>query len=685
IDNLDAYLATNPREPMPRLLLVVDEFAMLAKDYPDVLSSLVSVAAVGRTLGVHMILATQRPAGVVNDDILANTNLRVALRVQSREDSTNVIGVATASAIGRGQWGRAFIKLGQDDITPVQTALSTGPLADAVAELLEVHPVVFGRPTAPAKPTAAASASSQTDLDVLIDAIAAASDQAGFVPPRPVWPEPLGARITLAGFTGEAPATPTRTVGGCEQGSVVFALSDDPDRQRQITAAWNVNRGNLLLAGIPGSGTSTALTSLALTLAQNHAPDELDLLILDMGSRDLAPLTDLPHTVGYVGSGSAAREQQVRLLKYLRGELDRRKTEPGPHRKTVVLIDGLAALRDEFQDFEGVPLIEGLYRVYADGPEVGIHFALTTSRIKAIPSAIDEVTTQKWLFHLADHHDYTGFGLKPTQIPAHVAGRCVLVETKLQTHVATPDMPVAAAVAQVTERWGDLRPKQSLVRQLPDTVTVAELGATAALDAEPWRIPVGIREADLRVGYLDLYEGEHLLVAGPVRSGKSTRLLALAESLRTAATPAQVWGVCGRRSPLADSALLDRVAVGADDLPALAAAARIHRGPLVLLIDDAEQFDDADHTITQLIQHPSPTLHIIAAGRADDLRSIYGHWTKLMRKARAGILLQPDTDYDGDLLSVKLPRNSPVALTPGRGYACIGGTFTLVQTASPSV
>ena len=126
IDNLDAYLATNPAEPMPRLLLVVDEFAMLAKEYPDVLSSLVSVAAVGRTLGVHMILATQRPAGVVNEDILANTNLRVALRVQSRDDSVNVVGVPAASAIGRTQMGRAFVKLGQDDITPVQTALVTG-------------------------------------------------------------------------------------------------------------------------------------------------------------------------------------------------------------------------------------------------------------------------------------------------------------------------------------------------------------------------------------------------------------------------------------------------------------------------------------------------------------------------------------------------------------------------------
>ncbi|WP_232481542.1 FtsK/SpoIIIE domain-containing protein [Arthrobacter sp. YN] len=126
IDNLNAYLATNPAEPMPRLLLVVDEFAMLAKDFPDVLTALVSIGAVGRTLGVHMILATQRPAGVVSDDILANTNLRVALRVQSRDDSNNVIGVPAASAIGRAQMGRAFVKLGQDDITPVQTALVTG-------------------------------------------------------------------------------------------------------------------------------------------------------------------------------------------------------------------------------------------------------------------------------------------------------------------------------------------------------------------------------------------------------------------------------------------------------------------------------------------------------------------------------------------------------------------------------
>ena len=148
IDNLDAYLATKPVEPMPRLLLVVDEFAMLAKDFPDVLTSLVAVAAVGRTLGVHMILATQRPAGVVSEDILANTNMRVALRVQSREDSSNVIGVPAAAGIGRQQTGRAYVKLGQDDITPVQTALVTGRAQTDAAEPVSVRPI--GRSAFPA-------------------------------------------------------------------------------------------------------------------------------------------------------------------------------------------------------------------------------------------------------------------------------------------------------------------------------------------------------------------------------------------------------------------------------------------------------------------------------------------------------------------------------------------------------
>ncbi len=174
-----------------------------------------------------MILATQRPAGVVNEDILANTNLRVALRVQSREDSANVIGVPAASAIGRTQWRRAYVKLGQDDITPVQTALVTGRAEAQTSKLVDVHPVRFDRDEQKSDTTSLGE-DAPTDLDLLIDAVVDANAQLGFPPPRPVWPEPLGTRVGL-GLAGRA-AGQDPVVGGLHGSVVQIALADDPVR-----------------------------------------------------------------------------------------------------------------------------------------------------------------------------------------------------------------------------------------------------------------------------------------------------------------------------------------------------------------------------------------------------------------------------------------------------------------------
>ncbi|RPE84255.1 S-DNA-T family DNA segregation ATPase FtsK/SpoIIIE [Curtobacterium sp. PhB137] len=675
IDNLDAYLATKPVEPMPRLLLVVDEFAMLAKDFPDVLTSLVSIAAVGRTLGVHMILATQRPAGVVSEDILANTNMRVALRVQSREDSTNVIGVPAAAGIGRQQTGRAYVKLGQDDITPVQTALVTGRARDERAEQpVSVRPTdVFGVP-AP-MPTPAPTASDVTDLDQLIEAIGQANEAAGYAPPRPIWPEALGERVELAALTAPGPGTDPRPA------TVPVALADDPDHQRQVTTGWDLDEGNLMLMGIPGSGTSTALATIALQLAAASSPDELDLLVLDMGPGDLAPLAQLPHTTAYVGSGAGAGELQTRFLRHLRVELERRRAAPGG-RRAVVLIDGLAALRDEYQDFEGQQLLDALYRVYAEGPALGISFAVSTTRAKAVPSAMDEVTTQKWMFRLADPYDYASIGVRPKDVPPPVPGRFIDSTRRLQSHVATPDVPLAQAVARIAEIRSDGTKKASAVGRLPDAVLVDELGAGAVFAGEPWRIPIGIAEDDLQPASVEVYDGEHVLVAGPARSGKSSVLLAVAELARAAegVRPA-VWAICDRRSPLA-SGSFDSIAVGPDEVPALLAGLRLERGPVLLLIDDAERFEDGDQAIATLLTTERPGLCVVAAGRSADLRSLCSHWTRSVRKSRCGVLLQPDVDYDGELLGVTLPRRAPVALTVGRGYAASGGTVRLVQTAS---
>lgn len=692
IENLPAYLATHPEEPLPRILFIVDEFKELVKEFPDVLASLVSVAAIGRTLGVHMILATQQPAGVVSEAILTNSNLRVAARVQKPEDSSSVISDGSAATISRHHRGRAFIQRGQDDLELVQTAYVSAPVRTPDSRRLDIRPVgTFGATSEEPRTAPPADEQGTTDLDALMLAVVDANRAAGFAPPRRVWPEALGDRVALAGYRtvpvhlapGELGAPP---VGGVHDGVAHVVLADDPDGQQQIALGWNLREGNLLLMGVPGSGTSTTLATIALSCAATLSPAELDILCLDMGSRSLAPLAGLPHTTAYVGGGPNAKEQQTRFLRHLRAELQRRRESSVPARTCVILIDGFAALRDEFQDYDGQQLLDSFFRVYADGPSVGMHFVVSTTRAKAVPSAMDEVTTQRWVYRLADDYDYSALGIRGTHTPAAVPGRCVDPTARLQMHVATPDHGLESAVAEAVERWAGVPAKPDAIGAFPEHVLVRDVAPTLDLAREPIRLPVGVREDTLGTAFLELYEGEHALVSGPARSGKSTLLVAFAELLRS--LPAEqrpaVYGIFDRRSPLRDTSL-DHRAEHPDDVPALLAALRLESRPAFLLIDDAERVEDADQGLAAFLNDPSRGLTVLAAGRSAELRSLYSHWSKTLRKSRAGVLLQPDIDFDGELLGVKLPRKAPVALTAGRGYLCAGGEVALVQTISSEI
>ena len=219
-----------------------------------------------------------------------------------------------------------------------------------------------------------------------------------------------------------------------------------------------------------------------------------------------------------------------------------------------------------------------------------------------------------------------------------------------------------------------------MVGELPALARVSELDAVATLADEPWRLPIGIAEADLGPAVLESYKKEHILVTGPPRSGKSTTLLALAAAARAASDvsePVTVLGLGSRRSPLV-SADLDQVVTDPADAGKLTAAIELHEGPVLLLVDDAERDDDSNRVLAELLAKSPPNLRIAAAGRADDLRTLYTHWTKTLRRSRCGILLQPNVDMDGDLLSVRIPRRPPVAMTVGRGYLCLNGAAALI-------
>jgi S-DNA-T family DNA segregation ATPase FtsK/SpoIIIE len=687
-DNLTQYLAGGGEEPLPRLLVVIDEFATMAKDFPEFLTSLVSVAQRGRTLGVHMILATQRPSGAVNDNIRTNTNLRIALRVQDADDSIDVIGSRDAAELSRHRPGRAYVRLGPAEIVPIQTALVTCVTGNGTAAAVEVAPFSFaGEPgQASADGDGASTGSpedpSRSDLARLVDAVVEANAAAGIAPPRRPWPEPLPARIDLNDLSGGAGAAPELRP---QRGSAAVALADDPRAQSQYPVGWDLDEGNLLLVGIPGSGTTTTLASLALSLAEILSPGELELYAFDYGAGDLAPLEGLAHCGSVILATD--RERQMRLIRHLRTELDRRRSEgPGSAARMVILIDNLGGMRAEFDDLEGLELFDALTRVYADGREVGICFAASADRLGTVPGPWAAITTQKWLFRLPDPYDYVSAGLSRRNVPAPIAGRAVMAPAGLQIQVGQPTPTVAAAVTEVAARRPAAGRRARPIERLPAEVALASLGSTSRLSSEPWRIPIGVRESDLSIAELVLYEGEHALVAGPARSGKSTALRTIAESLRSGGSDGalQIVATGGRRSPLRECPALDRFAGAGDESTTMLASLRTAGGPVVVLIDDGEDFDDGDGAIEGLLSAAQPDLHVVAAGRSESLRAMFGHWTKIVARSKTGLLLRPNIDFDGDLLGATLPRRAPVQMSAGRGYAVSSGEVEVVQVGMPA-
>jgi S-DNA-T family DNA segregation ATPase FtsK/SpoIIIE len=339
-------------------------------------------------------------------------------------------------------------------------------------------------------------------------------------------------------------------------------------------------------------------------------------------------------------------------------------------------------VRASFDDAAGMAVYDALLRVYADGPETGINVAVTASRVGGVPAALASATVNKVGFRLGDANDYSMLGLRRDQYPTSlVPGRAVLAGTGREIHVALPGSTFEAAVSDVIA--AGLRPTvaPTTVDALPTEVPLERVVALSRVESERWLLGVGISDATLAPAGLVLYENEHATVAGPARSGKSSTLLALGSSLRAAQPDAVVVGIARRRSPMRGHPLLDTVAVSDEDIAAVLDAAMVASKPTLVLIDDADGLDDPNGRINQLLLAGLPHVRVAIAGRPELLRSLYGHWTQVVRRSKAGVLLQPNLDLDGELLGATLPRRLHVAMQTGRGFVVADGHGELVQLA----
>ena len=675
--DLSDYLrAGSPFGPMPRLVVVIDEFATLATELGDFLGALVGIAQRGRSLGVHLILATQRPSGAVSASIKANTNLRIALRVQDAADSIDIIDQKDAAAIKGSNPGRAYVRLGPAEVVLVQTALSTAAQTGQQSAGVRLEPFCFG-PAGSTRPSRDDGAGAgPSDLARLVRAVRQAFDRSGICAPREPWLPMLPERIPLEDIFELAQAQHDAELAP-------FALADDPEHQRRISISWSPRDGHLALLGMVGAGTTTALLAVARSLAERASPDQCHLYAVDFGAGGLSPLAALPHVGQVIGANE--RERQFRLIRYLRGELDRRRELTAPERalqpRIVVLIDGIDAFLAEHDGVESADAVDAFRRIFSEGPGVDIVFAVTGDRPGALPLRLGSLVSQKILFRLADPGDFASVGMRPKELPVFVPGRGIHCESRLVVQVGDPGDDLKT-VAKALHGQYEVRRPPPRIGALPATVPFSCLPGGARLSPRSVELTVGIADSDLGPAALVLRPTDHALVAGPPGSGKSSALALIASVLRAADPGLVLVGVCDERSLLWPLEALDAAGPLADLAHVLRAGLGDARRWFVL-VDDAPLVSDEHGVLRALLRPGRPGLHVVAAGRADDIRGGYGHWTRHVRQSRTGLLLQPDLGVDGELLSARLPRRVLVPLTAGRGFVVNTGDPHLAQIALP--
>ena len=569
VNHIDGYQALYKQKkaarPLPHLFIIIDEFAELKSEQPDFMRELVSAARVGRSLGVHLILATQKPSGVVDDQIWSNARFRLCLKVQGREDSNEVLKRPDAANIK--QPGRAYLQVGNNEMFDLfQSAWSGARYSPDESSkqnektLLKVEldgrrKPLFGSESKPGEKGGI------TQLEAVLREIINTATRENITKLNGPWLPPLPETLYLSDLLGKDMGRPEKNRWE-EAGKwmcPVIGLADSPHEQKQFPVAIDLGReGHLLIYGAPATGKTTLLSTLITSLALTYSPNDLNIYILDFGSRTFNIFSELPHVGGVVMGDED--EKLSKLMKLLKKEIEKRKrlfSEVGvssliSYRQAtgngmpaiILLLDNYSALAELYPETEEI-----FVQFSREAGNYGIHLVITANGLSAIRFKISQNFKLAIALQMMDKSDYSGIVGKTNGLePSPVNGRGLVkigIPVEFQTALpvrgsneADRSMEMKSLFDGISKSWKGKRAKSIPI--LPDILKFRDMleydELKYQMQADKGLVPLGLTTEELEPVFIDFGEISCFMVTGQIQSGRTNVLKSFISFLKEKGT-----------------------------------------------------------------------------------------------------------------------------------------------------
>ncbi|ADD40407.1 type VII secretion protein EccC [Stackebrandtia nassauensis] len=567
-----ARAAGAPIPPMPSLLIICDEFSELLTAKPDFIDMFVQIGRVGRSLGVHLLLASQRLEEGKLRGLDTHLSYRIGLRTFSAIESRTVLGVSDAYELPRAP-GHGYLRFGTEPLIRFRASYVSGVYQRSAAEkaiaasggpqVREFTGTFVAPPPKPEPEPGVTETVEDDDEKVgesLLDILVSKMEGKG-TPAHQVWLPPLDVPPTLDEFL-QLTTTPERGLNTARQDlhgglNIPVALVDKPFEQRRDIHWLNLTgaAGHIAVAGGTQSGKSTALRSIIGSIALTHTPAEAAIYCIDLGGGALSTVRDLPHvgavyqrldadevrrTAAEVFNAMEAREQRFAtkgidsMSTYRKMRADGRITDD-PWGDIFLVVDGWMSLRQDFDEVEQI-----VTQIAQRGLSFGVHVIAAAAKWGDFRPAIRDVFGSKVELKVADAFDSIAGRRVAENVPADRPGRGITADslhmlTALPRVDGKPEAGGALAdgiedmVSKIKDAWQG--PPVPAVRLLPAELPYNSLPLDRYDESTKWKIPFGIAESNLKPVYLELDVEPHFMLISDVETGKSAFLRQLIKTI----------------------------------------------------------------------------------------------------------------------------------------------------------